>query len=235
MIEKIKALISILKNDPSILLRKTKLIVLLPLALFFLILKRVKYQKFTVLMVKVSTSSLIKKYNEDYNLVWINKPNEMLHVFLLRAELEKNMAAQYIHEVNQRFIKGNQCVILKEGDTIASYLFISYNEAYIDAVDYNLSLLPDQAAVYDVYTFPEFRGRSLYPRLFFLVSDILKERGYNEILLWLMPHNLRSIKSHLKIGFNEVSATICRKEFLGLSRISTDFSKHELKGYLGNE
>jgi len=64
-------------------------------------------------------------------------------------------------QIRARLNKGHQCIVLKNGGTVAGYTWADFSELSDAACDYELS--PGQAYLYDAYIAPKFRGRGLAP------------------------------------------------------------------------
>ena len=60
-------------------------------------------------------------------------------------------------------------------------------------------------------TFPEFRGRGLYPAALQVIQLYLKERGYRRCFICVKSDNPASIRGIEKAGFRRVGATRLRK------------------------
>lgn len=196
------------------------------------IINRLKFQTYTIMLVKKKVETVKKDLNEAVDIVISENLKKHEEVFLQRAHVEKMNVKKYLITISKRIERGDICALLKINEDYVAFLFISFRQAFIDTVDYVLPLDSNQVAIHDVYTFPSFRGKNYYPLLFNRVNKYLADRNYSQIVLWLMPHNKRSIRSHIKIGFDVVSAIICRKEFLGVGWTSSVDSKQNLREYL---
>ena len=62
-------------------------------------------------------------------------------------------------------------------------------------------------------TFPEFRGKGLYPAALTAIQRYLRERGYRRCFICVKEDNLASIRGIEKAGFRRAGSTRVRKAF----------------------
>ncbi|MDY6855643.1 MAG: GNAT family N-acetyltransferase [Thermodesulfobacteriota bacterium] len=100
-----------------------------------------------------------------------------------------------------RFHRGDICCVAKSGGKIVSYCWISLNSAHIEEIDRNINLKKNEIYLYDAFTEPEFRGKSIFPRV---LTDILKygkRQGYHMSLIFALSSNHPSLRAIKKAGF----------------------------------
>ncbi len=136
---------------------------------------------------------------------------------LIDERIQKSSGhSRYLQEVNRRFAMGDYCLVQKVDNEVVGYLFISEKIAHLAPVRVKRKLLPGEVAIYDVYTREQFRGKGCYPALFESACQWLMARGYTTIWLWVMPHNMVSVKTHLKLGFRHIYTVFHLYQFLGM-------------------
>lgn len=119
----------------------------------------------------------------------------------------------YVNELQQRFARGDWCMVLGLDGEIASALFLSKGSCWLSPVGYTLSLPEETVGLYDVYTTPAHRRRGLYAKLFSACINACIGDGYRRAWMWIMPHNRGSLIAHNKLGMNHIirSISLCQR------------------------
>ncbi len=205
-----------LKNSPGLFFKDIKLVLSLPFILFYLAYNKIKYEVITVYLTKLDISEKECTNESEADFYVTDCLADIKDAIKNRGEREYSSPYGYLKEVEQRFREGSKCFYLKECNKISSFLFLSFMRAEITPVKITEELGKDEVAVFDVYTFPKYRGKNYYPKLFNNTVRHLRGLNIKYILLWLMEHNNKSLKVHYKIGFRHIHKVYQLKRIFGL-------------------
>lgn len=157
-----------------------------------------------------------REYDGNYEYVIGNNVNELVGFVNNRIKEDVTLLGfDYEENICLRMKKGDKYFVLKERDTIASILFVSFTRVFITPVAYELKMPPGYVGIYDVYTLQKYRGKGLYQNLFNFCVDSLFREGYKKAYLWLMKHNIPSVMVHNKLGMKTVVKIIMMKQRYG--------------------
>ena len=152
----------------------------------------------------VTSSSVVKMTTPDVILSFAHERE------LEDGEWERG---KYVQEVIQRFKNGDWCFVAKKDMRIVSVIFVSRGPCYIAPVGYTLQIPDRTVGLYDIYTLLAYRGLHLYSAVFRkAVNSSLKE-GYNAAWMWIMPHNVVSLKANEKLGLRHIfkGISLCQR------------------------
>ena len=100
---------------------------------------------------------------------------------------------------------------------IVSYCWATRDPVEIGEIRCRIHPRVDEIYFYDAFTFPEYRGRNLYPALLQRMLEHSREVGLRRALIFVLSDNMASIRGVEKAGFKEFQrVTYCT--FLGLGR-----------------
>jgi RimJ/RimL family protein N-acetyltransferase len=85
-------------------------------------------------------------------------PSDDLQVLTELTNLEED-------EIGDRFATGNRVWVARLGDDLVGYGWMATRGAVIDQLGLTLNLGPSERYLWDFVTFPEWRGRGIYPRI----------------------------------------------------------------------
>jgi hypothetical protein len=111
---------------------------------------------------------------------------------------------QSIDLVKERFRKGAILWMVKVAGIIAGFLWSIRGKM---VSPYHLPLTPNDAVIFDVVTFEEFRGRGLYPMFLDFVFGKLKAEGVSRVYGHSFIWNKSSIKGLNKSYYRQLSKT----------------------------
>lgn len=100
-----------------------------------------------------------------------------------------------------RFHCGDICCAAKFDGKIASYCWISTKGGHIEEIDRNITLKNNEIYLYDAFTEPEFRGKSIFPRILTVILRYGKQKGYHKSLIFVLSSNHPSLRAIKKAGF----------------------------------
>jgi ribosomal protein S18 acetylase RimI-like enzyme len=106
-------------------------------------------------------------------------------------EKEVDAALKYDHVV----------LLMTHQDLIIGYVKIGVGHTYIHDFDQILEFQPGTAFVYDTFTLPDYRGKSLALFALNQASEYFKARNFERILCHIEGWNVPSIKTFEKAGF----------------------------------
>lgn len=208
----------VLKKDPYFIIRRPYWIFLLPLFIYIFIRKRWKTDEEIIYLIETElanyhSSDRPSKY--DNEIIEIYDFTKSLDIIRNRIT-DEDISDSYLEEVRKRFERGDYLVLITQNNMPASFLFISEKTACFTQVKYELKLDPDCFAIYDVYTFREYRGKGLYQTLIEEVMIRMKKKNYRRFWLWIMKNNKISIFVHNKLGINHVIRIFYQRYRFGL-------------------
>ena len=136
------------------------------------------------------------------------------------ASKEGFLTAEYSMEMLQQMHQFQPSIIAKDGDTIAGYVIITTKDSYgqhplldslfdsIDALNYNDTPLKDvnYILVGQLCVGKAYRGNGLVQKMYGFYQQSLNKE-YQYLITDVAQENPRSIKAHLKTGF-EIIHTI---------------------------
>lgn len=109
-----------------------------------------------------------------------------------------SVANQY-HNILQRITNGNICFILKINDEISHFQWLCVkNTNYVYSYMKSIELNSDEAVVYNIYTYPKFRGKKLFNYISFKMAEFLYRNGYNYLIAYVGYMNMKSLVFHRK-------------------------------------
>lgn len=87
-------------------------------------------------------------------------------------------------------------------DEPIAYLFATTKDIWVDEIKDRLNISPDEVYLYDALTFPEYRGKMIYPTLIQHVTEYYKELCFKNALIFTKSDNRSSIEG---IGMRNLS------------------------------
>jgi hypothetical protein len=106
-------------------------------------------------------------------------------------------------EMRRRWMLGDSCYRVFDGPKCVHYTWLSRRRLYISEIGYRAELDEMNYWIYDSYTSPTHRGRSIFPRVLLRISEeALAKRGG---IVWagIQDTNASSIRGLSKAGFSE--------------------------------
>jgi len=210
----IKSLLKNLKNrikaEPIILLKKPWLVFLIPLVLVYMICYRLRSSTTVVYLTESKLDELLTFKNKPVitgNTFSLITSPECFNDCKQKRILEDNEVGELFgHVLNRRFESGDFAIVYLDQQLIPlSYVFICTRQAVFTPVGITLSLPKGIFGMYDVYTFSEARGKGYYADLFYYSIDLMMQRGFRKMWLWLMKHNSVSVDVHYKLGIRKIN------------------------------
>lgn len=195
-----------IKRNPRLLLQKPWLIAMVPYLFFQATKKRWKSDVQSIYL----TETIIKNHplmhmtpDSGFYVRQILNIDEAINLINKRIT-ETAIDISYKKEVVRRLEKADYIVVLFQNEIPLSFLFVSENEIDLSQVGCN-EQIPDKCfAVYDVYTFNQFRAKGYYSRLLSETMRFMGKKGYLRFWLWIMQHNQVSVLVHEKLKINRI-------------------------------
>lgn len=126
-------------------------------------------------------------------------------------------------KLKEDIIDGQMCMGLKHQNEIVAVVFAKFNDfIHKDRV---FKLESNQAYIFNLYTFEDYRGKNLAPFLRHQSYVALKERDVDEIFCITSFFNKSSINSNKKLGIKHL------KLFLHIGLFKRFHWNYELKSY----
>ncbi|WP_136465701.1 GNAT family N-acetyltransferase [Flagellimonas onchidii] len=102
---------------------------------------------------------------------------------------------------------GQKCIALKDGDNVAAFMCIEYNDFTIN--DKKFKLESDEAYLLNMYTMNNYRGQNLAPFLRHKSYELLKAEGRKNIYSITEYFNNSSRKFKEKLNAENMSLYFC--------------------------
>lgn len=120
---------------------------------------------------------------------WLNENKSKFPWIYFESEVETALKHDHVF------------LILLHQDQIIGYVKIGLGPTYINDFDQILVFQPKTAFVYDTFTLPEYRGKSLALFALNQVCEYFKGHHFERILCHIEEWNVPSIKTFEKAGF----------------------------------
>lgn len=222
-----------LKEQPYTFLKKPYYIFLIPFFVFIFLKKRWKTETDVIYLTETNLAGhkLLNSFRDhNYQFRLFFNQQDVIQSLIKRMNEETGLQ-NYIAETAKRFNRGDYLAALVSMNQIASYLFISEKTAELSQVKCNEKLEKGCFAIYDVYTFKDYRNRGLYEVLLSEVSRLMVKKTFNKFWLWVMKHNQISVAVHQKLEINKgkrVYKSCYRYGFRFISKKNVNFLLSDL-------
>jgi ribosomal protein S18 acetylase RimI-like enzyme len=133
------------------------------------------------------------------------------------------------HLFQARLQRGEQFWTAQHQEKIISYCWATQEPVEIGEVRCLVSPRSDETYLYDAFTFPEYRGQSLYPALLQRIFAQSRQQGLRRALIFVLSDNTASIRGVQKAGFHEFQR-VTYWNVLGCSRYTYRPRLHGLAG-----
>jgi GNAT superfamily N-acetyltransferase len=101
-------------------------------------------------------------------------------------------------DVRARIDEGNTCFGAWAAGRLVATCWTSSVRSYIDP---DIPVAPGEVVLFDAYTAPDQRGRSLAPALGLALLADCQSRGFRTAVRYTVPWNSRALRAHAKAGF----------------------------------
>lgn len=120
--------------------------------------------------------------------------NELDEYLIFRPKVDPSFIAE-------RLSAGHHCFAARSEKRIVSAGWAAVDRAWSTLLDCEIKLSPDEVYVYDTFTKPDFRGRSVSPVIMAEIIRHFSAAGYRTMILVIEPENKSSIRAVRKVGF----------------------------------
>ena len=100
-----------------------------------------------------------------------------------------------------RLKDGDFCFLVRDSGTIIHCCWTATGQARIDYLECNIQLAPDAVYVYEVFTSPQYRGRSISSARSLQMERYFLERDFRRLLAAVGPENRPSLRTSEKANF----------------------------------
>lgn len=114
-------------------------------------------------------------------------------------------------ELEARLARGEECFVARSGGAIVCANWAVYDEHEVRFLRYRLRLEPGEVYVYDSYTRPDFRGRSVAPALAAHLVERFRAAGLRRALTLIAPENASNLRARAKSGYRVCGRIACLK------------------------
>lgn len=111
---------------------------------------------------------------------------------------------KYVQDVIQRINRGDVCFGAQRDGKIVSVIFASRGPCHLGPVGYYLKIPSGTMGYYDAYTLASYRRQGLYSNVFSKCVNTSLDEGYHTAWMWIMRHNIISLKTHDSLDMNHV-------------------------------
>ncbi len=126
----------------------------------------------------------------------------------------------------RRLRDGQTCFLVRDAETLAHSCWAATRCAHISYLQCDIRLTPDAVYVYEVFTDPRFRGRSISTARSLEMEHYFQTRGFRRLVAAVGPENWSASRSKDKAGYVVVGT-------IGYFRLGR-FKRHFLH-YVGQE
>lgn len=214
-----------IRQHPTILLKKPWMILMVPLVIAQIIFNRFRKSKTIVYLtetnlLEITDNPSLELANREFKI--IENFNEFVWFAEHRTIEDKEAGDNFVSVVKTRFKRGDFAIVYLENEKFPlSYVFITTKYAVFTPVGMTLPLPDKTFGMYDVYTFKAARSKGYYSHLFEYSIFYMKKLGYKKIWLWLMAHNIKSVKVHYKLGLKTIIMILTEKRNFGIVKKET--------------
>jgi GNAT superfamily N-acetyltransferase len=103
-------------------------------------------------------------------------------------------------QAQKRLNAGHLCFVALSDGNLANYAWVCFHECYINELEIKIRLRPGSAYRYDVFTFPAYRGKGVYPSVFEESCNYLSQIGIKELYGLVDSGNSRMLRVFEKAG-----------------------------------
>lgn len=127
-------------------------------------------------------------------------------IYWLRENMAKFPWIYFEKEIEAALTNKHVYLIMTNRDKIIGYVKIGVGQTYINDFDQTIEFKTGTAFVYDTFTLPEFRGKSLALYALSQACVYFKSLDYQQIMCHIERWNIPSIKTFEKAGFRPVDS-----------------------------
>jgi RimJ/RimL family protein N-acetyltransferase len=160
----------------------------------------------------------------------LRKQSHFLTDSALRAVMAKTNSWDETDMQTRRRL-GDICYEAMDGEQCVHYSWVTQQQRSIVEIGYHASLLKDMWWIYDCYTAPTHRGRSIFPHVLSTIAQDAATARARALWIDVEETNVRSQRAMTKAGF--IPAAVLSQKVL-LSSVVLDRSRTALANPWGN-
>lgn len=107
-------------------------------------------------------------------------------------------------DIRGRLAEGQLCFAAWQGDRVVGAVWGATGRAYIEYVDCEIELEPDQVYVYNAFTRLDSRGKHIARERGLFVAQYLQKAGYQRLFGAVMPENKAALRAPNDVGARHV-------------------------------
>lgn len=108
------------------------------------------------------------------------------------------------NRVKEEFKAGHSCLLAEKDGDIVSFVWVRFDEPYINELERKMKIGPTAAYYYAGYTVPACRGKGILPMLLFKASDYAFQKGVKEVYTLTDSYNYSSQRATKKGGMRKM-------------------------------
>lgn len=164
--------------------------------LSFRTINRLVYFKILIGMKITAVNAEYLPANRQYRYQFLDKASLLRYCEDSAYELSREF-------LDEALAKGDECLAVLAGDTLASYGWYSRKPTKISD-DLALHFLPDHVYMYKGFTHDSFRGQRLHAIGMTLALQEYLRRGYRGLISYVESNNFASLKSVYRMGYRNI-------------------------------
>jgi ubiquinone/menaquinone biosynthesis C-methylase UbiE/ribosomal protein S18 acetylase RimI-like enzyme len=184
-------------------------------SLWFKFLGETIYRRMDLIEKKVSPASTRPGFADGQEISFLT-PGEVDEFLAFRAYIDHDT-------VLERLASGQICFLVREHGQIIHNTWVATGRLRIDYLDCEIKVANNTLYVFEAYTSPDFRGRSISSIRSFALEKYCHEQGYKRLLAVVWPENPAVYRSLEKAGYTIVG----RAGYRGAGRFRRHFCRYQ--------
>ena len=163
------------------------------------------YRIYRINLDAIKPSEVSNKHNFTFKILTTQNVDMIAQV--------ENIAEWLRGHLKERIAKGQLCLVALDGDNVAAFNLINFEQAILILVKLKKELREGSAWSSHIAVKKEFRGTGLGSQLRYRIFEELKRRGIRRLYGGTLRSNTASLKLTRSVGFTEIVDIHYRKFF----------------------
>ena len=126
------------------------------------------------------------------------------------------------HVIRMLWSEGHHCFVARYQGKVIAYDWIAFSS--VQEEEYRVELKGNDAFCLNAYTIPQHRGKGVHFALLRALLQFAEQSGKSRVFTAVSVFNVRSWKSHVRMGWRRVSTVSYFRPYFTLSRLPWLFS-----------
>ena len=105
-------------------------------------------------------------------------------------------------DIADRLNAGHWCFVARHEGKLISATWATIHRTWTSYLARAIHFMPDEVYFYDVFTRPDFRGKSILPAILVDMIRYFRDAGYRRMVCLVLPENKSSLKALQKVAFH---------------------------------